>query len=166
MVRARSAGITLTERLKNRLADFSEALERVEEAFTAIGALVGNDEIPLVEVDGVDSRRCEEWRKTLSRIGDELSFWGRTFRRRHKTTPTLLSAEDADDEGDSEGALEVEIEDAYGSSYEGWDVNKEGASDKGELPNSARFYEPPRWAYTATISTRLPSARKSSGLRV
>jgi hypothetical protein len=134
--RARSTGDTPTELLKNRLADFSDALERLGETFTAIGAVVGNDGTPLVDVDGADSRQCEEWRKTLSRIGDDLNFWGRTFRRRHKTTPAPLSA---DDEGDSLDGLESKVEDLYESSYEGWDANDTGANAKEELPSFDRL---------------------------
>jgi hypothetical protein len=137
-IRARSAGITPTEILKDRLVDFSEALEKLGEAFTAIGSITGNDGLPLVEVDGVDSRHCGEWRKTLSQIADDLNFWGRTFRRRYKPTPGLLLLEDADDGDDTLDTFEPEVEDVYESSYEGWD-NDKSADDKEELPNSAQF---------------------------
>jgi hypothetical protein len=137
--RARSAGDTPTELLKNRLADFSDVLGRLGEAFTAIGAVTGNDGTPLVDVDGADSRQCEEWRELLSRIGDDLNFWGRTFRRSHKAKPVLTSPEAADDEGDSLDDSGSEIEDLYESSYEGWDSSDKEASDNEELLNLRRF---------------------------
>ena len=137
-VRARSAGITPSELLKNRLADFSQALVQLEEAFTTIGMVTGHDGTSLVEADGVDSQLCDTWRKTLSRIGDDLSFWGRTFRQRHRNNvPTY--GEDIDDEGDSPDAFESEVDDMYGSSYEEWAADDRSANDAGELSDSARF---------------------------
>ena len=133
-IRARSAGITPTELLKNRLADFSEVLGQLEETFAAVGSVSGNDGTPLVELDGVDSRLCEEWRKTLSRIGDELSFWGRTFQRCHKPG----AVEDVDDEGGTLDTLESEVEETYESSYEGWDVDDKGADER-NFPGPAQF---------------------------
>ena len=71
-----------TERLKDRVADLGEALDRLEAAFKAVYTVTGNDGDPLVEVDDVDAQFCTTSRQVLAKIGDELNFWGRTWRRR------------------------------------------------------------------------------------
>jgi hypothetical protein len=83
--RARSGGTTASEQLRDRLADFSESLDRVDEAFRAVAGVLGNDGDPLVEVDGVDPQFCKERRDLLGKIGDDLNIWSRAFRRRHGT---------------------------------------------------------------------------------
>jgi hypothetical protein len=47
-------------------------VERIEETFTAIGSVAGDDGRPLVETRGVDSRECPAWRDVLSKIDEEL----------------------------------------------------------------------------------------------
>jgi hypothetical protein len=69
--------------LNDRLADFSDAMDSLEIAFKAVATVTGNDGSPLVETDGVEPSFCSKRRQLLGRIGDELSFWDRTFRRRH-----------------------------------------------------------------------------------
>jgi hypothetical protein len=56
-------------------------MERLEQAFTAIGQVIGNDGRPLVEDRGVDAQSCTSWRETLSKIDEELVVWGRKFRQ-------------------------------------------------------------------------------------
>jgi hypothetical protein len=108
-VRARSGGTMPTEQLKDRVADLSDAMDRLEEAFKAAAAVVGNDGNPLVEVDGVDVQFCTTRRRLLTRIGDELNFWGRTWRRRHGTPAAPVTAEDVgDDDGTDDFEDEVE----------------------------------------------------------
>jgi hypothetical protein len=111
-VRARSGGSLPTELLKDRVADMGEALDKLEAAFKAVYAVIGNDGGALVEVDGVDAQFCTTSRQTLAKIGDELNFWGRTWRRRHGT-PVVPAA--VADDGDSDRD-EEEVEDEYESS--------------------------------------------------
>jgi len=127
--RARSGGCTPTEQLKDRLSDLSDAMDRLDEAFKAVSAVTGNDGNPLVEVDGVDHEFCSTRRQLLSRVGDELNFWGRTFRRRHGTVTMPVPA-DYNDEDNATGAFEDEVDQAYASSYEGWDNIKTGTHDE------------------------------------
>jgi hypothetical protein len=109
--RARSGGSTATEQLKDRLADLSDAMDRLDEAFKAVAAVAGNDGTPLVEVDGVEPQFCTTRRQLLSRIGDELIFWDRTFRRRHGTPALPVAGEDGDDDDDGAPYFEDEAED-------------------------------------------------------
>lgn len=117
--RARSGGTLPTEQLTDRVADLSDAMDKLEIAFKAVAAVIGNDGNPLVDVDGVDSQFCTNRRQLLSRIGDELHFWGRTWRQRHGTPPAPITAsedgqeEDADDYEDEEDDFETsdEVED-------------------------------------------------------
>ena len=96
--RARSGGATPSEQLNDRLADLSDAMDTLEEAFKAVAAVTGNDGSPLVETEGVDPGFCSVRRQLLSRIGDQLSFWDRTFRRRHGVPTTIGAAEDTDED--------------------------------------------------------------------
>jgi hypothetical protein len=88
-------------------------------AFKAVAAVTGNDGNPLVDVDGVDAQFCANRRQLLGRIGDELNFWGRTWRMRHGTPPVPITssedgeeedADDYDDDDDYESSEEVEDE--------------------------------------------------------
>ena len=100
---ARSGGATAGEQLKDRIADMSDAMDKLEDAFKAVVAVTGLDGGPLVAELGVDPQFANERRKLLSLIGDELNIWSRTFRQRHGvvTTPTLnKDSEDSEDEDD------------------------------------------------------------------
>jgi hypothetical protein len=123
-VRARSGGTMPTEQLKDRVADLSDAMDRLEDAFKAVAAVVGNDGNPLVDVDGVDAQFCTTRRQLLTRIGDELNFWGRTWRRRHGTPAAPVTAEGAEDDGGADD-LEDEFEED-----EVFDGAKEEADDE------------------------------------
>jgi hypothetical protein len=59
----------------------------------------------------VDAQFCTTSRQVLAKIGDELNFWARTWRRRHGTpvVPAAVAA-DGDVENDEE-----EVEDDYES---------------------------------------------------
>jgi hypothetical protein len=104
--RARSGGTMPTEQLKDRVADLGDAMDKLEAAFKAVYGVIGNDGGPLVEVDGADAQFCTTSRQLLAKIGDELNFWGRTWRRRHGTpvTPAVVDSDevDADEEDDDE----------------------------------------------------------------
>lgn len=121
-VRARSGGKTPAEVFQNRMADLSDAMEKLEQAFDELGKVVGDDGRPLVEVSGADPRVCREWRELLSRIDEDLVFWGRTFSRVYGTRSEAPADEFDDDEDESP---EVEINEAYDESYEAWDDDAE-----------------------------------------
>jgi hypothetical protein len=119
--RAKRPGDTPTELLHNSLVDFGKAMDQLSEAFTAIGAVLGDDGTPLVEFDGADPRSCAAWREILKGIDDELTIWGRTFSKRHGTPPEPQA--DELDEVDGQGPGD-EADEAYDSSYEVWDDGK------------------------------------------
>lgn len=100
--RARSGGTTPTEQLNDRLADFSDAMANLELAFKGVATVLGNDGNPLVEADGVDPSFCTTHRQLLIRIGDELNFWDRTYRRRHGVPAPIGAMPNDDSEDDSE----------------------------------------------------------------
>jgi len=121
--RAPRPGDTPVERLHNAVGAFSQAVERLEETFTAIGLVVGDDGRPLVETRGVDSRECGAWRDVLGKIDEELIIWASTFKRKFGTAPEP-SAQIFGEEDDSESD---ERSDTYADSYEDWDKpGKEG----------------------------------------
>jgi hypothetical protein len=97
---ARPAEWMPAEQLKDRVADLGEALDKLEEAFKAVTTVIGNDGSPLAEVDGVDAQFCTTSRQVLAKIGDELNFWGRTWRRRHEHGQPAI--DDADTPADDQ----------------------------------------------------------------
>jgi hypothetical protein len=117
--RARSGGTMPTEQLKDRIADLSDAMDNLDAVFKAVYTVLGNDGNALVDVDGVDAQFCTTRRQLLGKIGDELNFWGRTWRTRHGTPPVAVAsgedseeedADDYDDDDDYESSQEVEDE--------------------------------------------------------
>ena len=119
--RAKRAGDTPTELLHNRLVEFGEAMSALDEAYKAIGKVLGDDGTPLVDFDGADPNSCKAWRKTIQEIDDDLTMWGRTFRKRHGTPPEPQADGEPDDtieDGDSEEG----VDNAYEATYDGWDA--------------------------------------------
>jgi hypothetical protein len=121
--RAKRIGDTPTELLHNRMVEFGEAMDNLQEAFNAIGKVLGDDGIPLVEFDGADPRSCTAWRDIIQDIDDELTIWGRTFRKRHGTPPEP-QADGEPDEVLEDGDAQEGVDHAYDSSYEVWDDGK------------------------------------------
>lgn len=111
--KARRPGSTPADVLKNCLADFSDAMDKLKSTYDAIGKVVGDDGRPLVDSQGVDTRLCTEWRAVLTRIGDELNFWGRTFSRTVGTPPEPKNPEDDLDDSldESDGFGEPDSDD-------------------------------------------------------
>jgi hypothetical protein len=79
--RAQRPGDTPLDHYRNRLGDFSRAVERLKQAFSAVTEVLGDDGRPLAETYGVDRRECDAWREEMSQIDEELIVWGRTFKR-------------------------------------------------------------------------------------
>jgi hypothetical protein len=108
-VSARTGGVTAGEQLKNRIADLSDAMDTLEEAFKAVVAVTGLDGGPLVAELGVEPAFATERRKLLSLVGDELNIWGRTFRQRHGVVTTPKLSKDPDDDDQDEDADDAEV---------------------------------------------------------
>jgi hypothetical protein len=102
--KARRVGETPSEKYENTLGTLSDAMQTLGEAFTAIGRVLGDDGQPLVDTRGADPRDCEEWRKCIRDIDEELIVWSRTFKKAYgsKPEPPLGEYEADDDEFDSE----------------------------------------------------------------
>lgn len=112
-VRARRPGNIPADVLKNRLADFSDTMDALNNAYAAIGKVAGDDGRLLVDSQGVDVKLCNHWRLKLTQISDDLSFWGRTFSKTVGAAPApalddvdffngSAEAEDVDPCGDDE----------------------------------------------------------------
>jgi hypothetical protein len=115
-------GDTPTDIYHNRLNDFSNQIERLEQSFVLISEVLGDDGRPLVETQGADPRTCTAWREILDRIDDELNIWGRLFRRRFGTTPEP-AVRDADGLESADESTEEETAD------EEWDAGTDAESD-------------------------------------
>lgn len=116
--RAVHPGDTPVDVYHNRLSEFSQAVERLEESFAAIREVIGDDGRSLVDARGVDPRSCITWREVLSKIDEELIVCGSTFRRVFGTSaePSTHKSED-----EQQGHSLSDQEDAYAESYDEWD---------------------------------------------
>jgi hypothetical protein len=120
-VRPSRSGRTPAEVVQDRLANFSEAIKELARAHKAVADVLGADGQSVVEADGVDPNHCADWRSVLGRINDDLSDWGRQFRRRYGTkAPPTLRDGDVDDILDATAEPNDTSEDDD-SAYEGWD---------------------------------------------
>lgn len=111
-MKAKRPGDTPIDRYHNALGAFGAALLDVEQAFGELTAVIGDDGQPVVDVQGVEPRHTENWRKLLSRVDEEMVVWGRTFRKAYGTkapTPTLMN-EELDEDGDADPYADVEEE--------------------------------------------------------
>ncbi|MEE7492282.1 hypothetical protein MOTC310_18095 [Methylobacterium oryzae] len=102
--KARRPGDTPTDRYDNAVGTLADAMEALKTAFDDLGAVLGDDGRPLVDVKGVDQRACAAWREILSTVQDELVLWSRTHKRAHAVAkgqhrdpaPSHDEVEDAD----------------------------------------------------------------------
>jgi hypothetical protein len=100
--RAPRPGNTPLEVHQNRLNEFSVAMDKLQDAFAAIGAVIGDDGRPVVETQGADSTACGVWRDALRKIDEDLIVWSRTFMRTHGIAQQVASgARDCRGEDDS-----------------------------------------------------------------
>ncbi len=79
--RAPRPGATPQDLLHNAIGNFTIAIEQLDQAYTAIGRIVGNDGRPVVEDQGVDTQLCTTWREALSGISDDLAYWSRRYKQ-------------------------------------------------------------------------------------
>lgn len=122
-VRARRPGNIPADILKNRLSDFSDAIDGLNNAYTAIGKVVGDDGRFLVDSQGVDVKLSNAWRQMLTQISDDLNFWGRTFSKTVGTAPVST----LDDWDSFDGYADPESADFY-HDEEGSDLRDEDAA--------------------------------------
>jgi len=101
--RAKAArlGDTPSDRYHNGLAVLGRAFERVDQAFTDLTKVLGDDSQPVAEARGVEPRLTDSWRDLLRRIDEEMVVWARTFRRAYGTK-TIAAVDFVDDEGAEE----------------------------------------------------------------
>ena len=60
---------------------------------------------------GVDPAFCATRRESLRKIGDDLGFWERIYRKRHGSAPVPVTADDeAEDDIYEDDELEDEVE--------------------------------------------------------
>ena len=123
--RAPRPGDTPIDVYFNRINDFVEAVERLNQSVGAIRDVTGDDGRSLVDSRGVDPRSCLTWREVLRKIDEDLIVWGSTFRRVFGTSVEPAARDlDDDDAGDS-----TESSEEYRESDEAWQ------SPKGDDPD-------------------------------
>ena len=79
--RAPRPGATPDDLLHNAIGAFTTAMEQLDQAYTGIAGVLGNDGRPLVEDRGVDTQLCTTWRDALAGINDDLGYWSRRFKQ-------------------------------------------------------------------------------------
>ena len=120
-VRAKRTGDTPVQVLQGRLTKFSDAMEQLEHAYAAVGAVRADDGRSIAEAEGIDPQLCSDWRQVLGKIDDDLNVWGRTFRQRYGSkAPQVTVEEDLDGRLIQPDAVAVGADAVYESSYDEW----------------------------------------------
>jgi hypothetical protein len=109
--KATSPGDTPTDRYNNALGAFETALQTLDQVFTSLTKVAGDDGQPLVETRGVEPRLTDSWRSLINRVEEELIVWTSTFRRVHGTKIGLPVASESSDEEDDIDPYEQEEDD-------------------------------------------------------
>jgi hypothetical protein len=113
--KAASPGDTATDRYNRALGVLEIALQSLDQTFTALTRVPGDDGQPMVDARGVEPRLTEAWRRLLARVDEEMIIWARTYRRTYGAKVGLPAEtqedEDEDDDidpyaGDAEDASE------------------------------------------------------------
>jgi len=102
--RAKAArpGDTPTDRYNAAIEALSNAFHELDQSFTALTDVRGDDDQPLVDSRGVELRLCESWRDLLRKVDEEVVVWTRTFRKTYGSAPNPSSLRSDDDENDDD----------------------------------------------------------------
>ncbi|MER2536206.1 MAG: hypothetical protein ABTQ31_13705 [Rhizobiaceae bacterium] len=123
--KAARPGDTPADRYHNALAALSRAFDGMDQAFTDLTKVLGDDSQPVVDARGVEPRLTDNWRALLGRIDEEMVVWARTFRRAYGTK-TSVPIDPAEDE-------ETEDSDPYADAGDGvdgeWDRQDPASKD-------------------------------------
>ncbi|KSV76029.1 hypothetical protein N185_16405 [Sinorhizobium sp. GW3] len=121
--KAAKPGDTPTDRYHNALSTLSRAFDSVDQAFTDLTKVVGEDSQLMTDVRGVEPRLTDAWRALIGRVDEELVIWARTFRRTYgaKTSAPTNSEDDEPEDTDP-------YSDADDGTQEDW-YRQDGSSD-------------------------------------
>ncbi|MBB3999757.1 hypothetical protein [Aureimonas pseudogalii] len=75
-MKAKRPGDTPIDRYHNALNAFGAAMLAAEETFGDLTSVIGDDGQPIVDVQGVEPRHTENWRKLIGRLDEEMVVWG------------------------------------------------------------------------------------------
>ena len=95
--KAQNPGDTPLDRYLGAQNKLEGALEDLGEAFDALLAIRGNDDMAIVEVRGAEPDLVIRWRDELKRMDEEMIIWARTYRQKYGTRP-IRNGHAADDE--------------------------------------------------------------------
>jgi hypothetical protein len=110
--KAASPGDTPTDRFNNALGAFEAALQSLDQTFTILTKVTGNDGQPLVETRGVEPRLTDPWRDLLKRLEEGMIVWTSTFRRMYGAKVGLpVTSEVSDEIDDADPYSQSEDED-------------------------------------------------------
>ena len=105
--RAKLSDDTAENRLENALRDLGEAFGRVRAGYETALEVRTPAGAALVEEEGVEPRRCGEWKELIAALQEDLTVWGRLYRRRQGLPGRAASVaavaedrEEADDDGE------------------------------------------------------------------
>jgi len=111
--KAARPGDTPTDRYHNALDAFGEALHNVEQAFSRLNAVVGDDGQPIVDARGVETRLTDNWRDLLKTIDEDLVVWSRMFRKTHGAKSVVSVNQDENEEDDVDPYASTDVEDEW-----------------------------------------------------
>lgn len=100
--KAARPGDTPIDRYHNALNALGAALLEVDQTFSALASVTGDDGQPVVDSQGIEPRLTDSWRKLLSRLDEEMVVWARTFRKAYGTKASIATNGYDDDEDQEE----------------------------------------------------------------
>ncbi|AUX24047.1 hypothetical protein SOCEGT47_045800 [Sorangium cellulosum] len=123
-VHAPTSVVTADQELEAALAHFGNAVVALVAAMDKVQSVVGAGGESLVEEKGVTTLHTNEWRNRLRSVDDQVSLWGATYSRKHRslgTQPSHLRRGEGDDSVNAED--EDEDEDARDDSGEEFEAD-------------------------------------------
>jgi hypothetical protein len=95
--KAASPGDTPIDHYNRAVSMLEMALQSLDQTFSALARVVGDDGQPIVDMRGVEPRLADEWRERVRRVDEGLVVWASTFRRTYGTKVGLPVEDQADD---------------------------------------------------------------------
>jgi hypothetical protein len=134
--KAARPGETPTDKYHNALDALGTALSNVEQAFSRLTAVIGDDGQSMVEARGVEPRLTDPWRESLKRIDEDLVVWARFYRKTHGAKIGVATDQretTEDDDVDPYADRDADVEDAWESSEDSIESETTATAESQEL---------------------------------
>jgi len=109
--KAAKPGDTPSDHYDAAIEGLANAFNEIENCFVALSKVRGNDDQPLVDSRGVETRLTDSWRQLLGKVDEEVVIWARTYRKVFGKAPVPVEFPIDDHEDDSDPYAESDVDD-------------------------------------------------------